>query len=241
MAAAGDGTVSISSLKTRMQEVAEELEKYRQLYEASEKELNEEKAKTRTMESEGRELNQKLTAMESEYDQQASNLTKLSEKLEETIKVAEECDKQRKLLQNRRSADEEKLLELEQEFRETSEIALESEKRYDDASRKLTTAETELESDLACAEASELKVKNLQEDLKTLSIKLKSMKIKVEKAGAKETNYDKIIEDLRSQLKNAEGHGSQADKTTSMLQRELDKLQDELLQFKMLCQNLSGN
>ena len=45
------------------------------------------------MESEGRELNQKLTAMESEYDQQACSLNKMTEKLEETIKVAEECEK----------------------------------------------------------------------------------------------------------------------------------------------------
>ena len=49
MATTGDGTVSMDSLKTRMQEVAQELEKYRELYTASEKELTEEKIKTRAV------------------------------------------------------------------------------------------------------------------------------------------------------------------------------------------------
>ena len=47
MATTGDGTVSIECLKQRMHEVAEELEKYRKLYETAEKELSEEKVKTR--------------------------------------------------------------------------------------------------------------------------------------------------------------------------------------------------
>ncbi|ESN99075.1 hypothetical protein HELRODRAFT_162559 [Helobdella robusta] len=245
MAAPGDGAISINALKVRMQEVSEELSKYKTLFEASEKELEIEKAKTKALESEARELNHKVSLMENEYDQQAAKYVLLCEKLEETIKVAEECDKQRKLLDQKRVVDEERLAELEQIFRETSEIAFESEKKYDEVSRKLAASESDLEKDLAKTEAAELNVKNLQDDLKTMSAKLKSMQARVDKAATKEANFDKTIEDLRNQLKTcikimfqAEDCGNEADKTTCKLQRELDQLQDHLLQIKMQCQVL---
>ena len=97
-----------------------------------------------------RELNHKLSLMENEYDQQVAKYTALCDKLLETAKVAEECEKwvkyklslrcynnvlfvrQRRVLDQKCIADEEKLLELEQIFRETSEVALESERRYDE-------------------------------------------------------------------------------------------------------------
>ena len=46
---AGDGTVSVNALKLRMQEVSEELNKYKSLHDFSENELEKEKAKTKAV------------------------------------------------------------------------------------------------------------------------------------------------------------------------------------------------
>lgn len=46
---AGDGTVSMNALKVRMQEVSEELNKYKSLHDFSENELEKEKGKTKTV------------------------------------------------------------------------------------------------------------------------------------------------------------------------------------------------
>jgi tropomyosin-1 len=54
----------------------------------------------------------------------------------------------------------------------------------------------------------------------------------------REDVFDKTIEDLRAQLAQAEKHGSEADRTIAKLQREVDRMQDEVLQTKMQYQSL---
>jgi len=115
---------------------------------------------------------------------------------------------------------------------------MESERRYDDVSRKLQMTESELERAEGRAEAAELKVKNLLEDMQSLSNKLKAMQGKVDKAGKREQIFDKAIEDLRAQLTRAEQHGSEADRTIAKLQRDVDRMQDEVLQTKLQYQSL---
>lgn len=235
---ASEGKVSVSSVKERLQEVLEEVDKYKTLCLQSEKELELEKIKKQEAESQVITLNRKISLMEDDYEQLSAKLHLTNEKLEETLKAADECDKQRRALDHRRIVDEDKLIVLEQMFRETSDAAIESEKRCDEASRKLVAIDSDLERAEAKNEAAEIKVKHLHEDLRSLGSKLKGMQSKLDKTTEHESKFEKTVEDLRNQLKKVETHGSNADKTISNFQRERDELQDELQNTKLAYQSL---
>ena len=91
--------------------------------------------------------------------------------------------------------------------------------------RMLIKSMRKIESDLEKAEeradTGELKIVELEEELRVVANNLKSLEVSEEKANQRETNYTKQIKTLTDKQKQAESRAEFADKSVQNLQREV--------------------
>ena len=88
-----------------------------------------------------------------------------------------------KVIENRAMKDEEKMEIQEMQLKEAKHIAEEADRKYEEVARKLVILEGELERAEECAEVSELKCGDLEEELKNVTNNLKSLEAASEKVG----------------------------------------------------------
>jgi tropomyosin-1 len=232
------GSPSVTSVKSKLQGVLDELEKYRDLYNRTSQELEAEKEKRIRGENDLTSMNRRMNVLEDEQEQLTTKLRIALEKLEEATKSADESERSRRVMDQRRALDEDRVSMLENLLRETSEAATECERKYEEVTRKLLLTETELEKSDGRAEAAELKVKHLQQDMHALSTRLKSMASSTEKYVEREQKYSQMLDEVNARLKASENHSNESDRTVLKLQVEVDRLQDELVRCKLQYQSL---
>merc|ERR1712186_65950 len=75
----------------------------------------------------------------------------------------------------------------------------------------------------------ELKIMELEEELKVVATNLKSLEVAEEKANQREVSYKEQIKTLTAKLKQAEARAEFAEKSVQKLQKEVDRLEDELM------------
>merc|ERR1711927_106555 len=89
-----------------------------------------------------------------------------------------------------------------------------------------------VESDLDRAEeradTGETKILELEEELRVVANNLKSLEVAEEKANQREKSYKEQIKTLTAKLKQAEARAEFAEKSVLKLQKEVDRLEDEL-------------
>jgi len=232
------GSPSVTSVKGKLQGVLDELEKYKDLYNKTFQELEAEKALRVRGEAEITSMNRRITLLEDEQEHLTSKLRITLEKLEEATAAADESERARRVMDQRRAVDDDRISLLENMLRETSEAATECERKYEEVTRKLLLTENELEKADGRAEAAELKVKHLQQDMHSLTTRLKSMASSTEKYVEREQKYCQMLDEVNARLKASESHSNDSDRTVQKLQGEVDRLQDELIRCKMQYQSL---
>jgi len=221
-----------------MQAVKKELDEYADGQRVNLEQIEAEKCKLNELNNEMRSLNQKMQGTEAEYNELNDRLSSATQKLEETVKVADESERGRRALDHRRNMDEERIAALEQMLKETSDATIESDKKFDELSRKLLLTEADLERSESKTEAADQKAKQIQGDMHALTSKLKSFQSTIEKFGDREEKYEKTIEDLKARIKNAVNHANNSDEMVVKLQREAEHLKDELNQTRVQYQTL---
>merc|ERR1712228_1039031 len=92
------------------------------------------------------------------------------------------------------------------------------------------------------AEMNEMKIVDLEEELKVVATNLKSLEVAEEKANKREEHYKEQIKTLTAKLKQAEARAEFAEKSVQKLQKEVDRLEDELMseqeKFKAITEEL---
>jgi chromosome segregation ATPase len=229
---------AVTSLKNHMVAVKKELDELVDKHRSNTEQLDVENAKQEELNGEMASINRKVEETEADYADLSARLQAATLKMEETVKAADEFERGRRALDHRRNMDEERLAVLEQMLKETSDAAYESDKKFDEVSRKLLMTEAELEKAESKTEGFEAKAKQIQEDMHALTSKLKSFQSTVEKFGEREDKYERTIEDLKARIKNAANHASNSDETVAKLQREADHLNGELNQSRKNYQSL---
>lgn len=237
--AVSEGKPTATDVKGKLQGVLKDLENYQDLYRQTCQELQVERELRIKGDAENTSLNRRVTLMEEQQQQLNAKLNATIEKLDEASKCAEESERARRIMDQRRAIDEDRIALLEQLVRETSDAATDFERKYDEVTRKLLLTETELEKAESNNEASELKAKNLHQDMHALTNRLKSMASNIEKFTERESKYNRTIEDLQARLKATETHSNESEKTVLKLQNEVDHLQDELINVKLKYQSLN--
>ena len=78
----------------------------------------------------------------------------------------------------------------------------------------------------------ETKIIELEEELRVVGNNLKSLEVSEEKANQREEHYKEQIKHLNAKLKQAEARAEFAERSVIKLQKEVDRLEDELLNEK---------
>merc|ERR1712173_201404 len=74
----------------------------------------------------------------------------------------------------------------------------------------------------------ELKIIELEEELRVVATNLKSLEVSEDKANQREASYKEQIKTLTAKLKQAEARAEFAERSVQKLQKEVDRLEDEL-------------
>merc|ERR1719159_574894 len=122
-------------------------------------------------------------------------------------------------------------------------MAEDADKKYDETQKKMTEAEAKLDIDGERADVSEFKIIELEEELKVVANNLKSLEVSEDKANQRETFYKDEIKRLTAKLKQSETRAEFAERSVGKLQKEVDRLEDELLgeqdKFKAITEELN--
>merc|ERR1712209_302873 len=106
--------------------------------------------------------------------------------------------------------------------------AEDADKKYDEVQKKLVQTEADLERTEERAEVGEIKIVELEEELRVVANNLKSLEVSEEKANQREASNKEQIKTLTAKLKQAEARAEFAEKSVQKLQKEVDRLEDEL-------------
>ncbi|CAH0553635.1 unnamed protein product [Brassicogethes aeneus] len=183
-------------------------------------------------ESEVAALNRRIQLLEEDLERSEERLASATSKLAEASAAADESERQRKVLENRSLADEERMDALENQLKEARFLAEEADKKYDEVARKLAMVEADLERAEERAETGESKIVELEEELRVVGNNLKSLEVSEEKANQREEEYKNQIKNLTTRLKEAEARAEFAERSVQKLQKEVDRLEDELVAEK---------
>nr|XP_050846481.1 calponin homology domain-containing protein DDB_G0272472 isoform X9 [Vespula vulgaris] len=179
-------------------------------------------------ESEVAALNRRIQLLEEDLERSEERLATATAKLAEASQAADESERARKILENRSLADEERMDALENQLKEARFLAEEADKKYDEVARKLAMVEADLERAEERAEAGESKIVELEEELRVVGNNLKSLEVSEEKATQREETFEGQVKILDSQLKEAEARAEFAERSVQKLQKEVDRLEDDL-------------
>ncbi|XP_055699710.1 tropomyosin isoform X8 [Phlebotomus papatasi] len=187
------------------------------------------KTQLKRAESEVAALNRRIQLLEEDLERSEERLASATAKLAEASQAADESERARKILENRSLADEERMDALENQLKEARFLAEEADKKYDEVARKLAMVEADLERAEERAEAGESKIVELEEELRVVGNNLKSLEVSEEKANQREEEYKNQIKTLTTRLKEAEARAEFAERSVQKLQKEVDRLEDDLV------------
>merc|ERR1712200_303821 len=111
-------------------------------------------------------------------------------------------------------------------------IAEEADKKYEEVARKLAMVEADLERAEERAETGESKIVELEEELRVVGNNLKSLEVSEEKASKKEECFGEQLRIVTAKCKEAEARAEFAERSVQKLQKEVDRLEDELVHEK---------
>ncbi|XP_065334541.1 tropomyosin isoform X1 [Cloeon dipterum] len=174
-------------------------------------------------------LNRRIQLLEEDLERSEERLSTATQKLAEASQAADESERMRKVLENRSLADEERMDALENQLKEARFLAEEADKKYDEVARKLAMVEADLERAEERADTGESKIVELEEELRVVGNNLKSLEVSEEKANQREEEYKQQIKLLNTRLKEAEARAEFAERSVQKLQKEVDRLEDELV------------
>ncbi|CAH0765665.1 unnamed protein product [Bemisia tabaci] len=183
-------------------------------------------------ESEVAALNRRIQLLEEDLERSEERLATATAKLAEASQAADESERQRKILENRSLADEERMDALENQLKEARFLAEEADKKYDEILSKFNMKEAGLSYILIQDDSQEEKIVELEEELRVVGNNLKSLEVSEEKANQREEEYKQQIKNLTNRLKEAEARAEFAERSVQKLQKEVDRLEDELVAEK---------
>ncbi|VDP78576.1 unnamed protein product [Echinostoma caproni] len=108
---------------------------------------------------------------------------------------------ERKDLEARSIADDERLSQLEDQQKEAKYIAEDADRKYDEAARKLAIVEVDFERAESRLEAAESKIVELEEELREVGNNMKALEISEQESAQREESYEETIRDLTERLK----------------------------------------
>merc|ERR1712108_89904 len=177
-------------------------------------------------------LNRRIQMLEEDLENSEERLLIATQKLDQASTAADDNQRMCKVLENKSLSDESRMEALENQLKEARMLAEEADKKYDECAKKLATVEGDLDRAEERADTSEHKIIELEEELRVVGNNLKSLEVSEEKANQREEAYKEQIKTLTAKLKQAEARAEFAERSVQKLQKEVDRLEDELVHEK---------
>jgi len=195
-------------------------------------------------EAEFNRLNRRVQELEEDLEITEQKYVLAIQKYDKAATEADDSDRMAKVLQNRATEDEAKMTNLADELKKAQNRAEDADRKYDEAQKSMATAEAKLEVDGERADVSEYKIIELEEELKVVANNLKSLEVSEDKANKREDFYKVEIKRLTAKLKQSETRAEFAERSVIKLQKEVDRLEDELVneqdKFKAITEELDA-
>merc|ERR1711909_65918 len=221
-------------------EVEELMNKSRQL--ETELDLTVERFGFVSLQLEMNALNRRVSGLEEDLEKTEDKTVAAVGKLDKAATASDDSERAKKVFQSKADDDEKRITALEKDLKEAREKAEAADGTYDEVSKKLLACESDLEKAEERAEVGETKIVDLEEELKVVANNLKSLEVAEEKANQREKTYKEQIKSLSAKLKQAEARAEFAEKSVMKLQKEVDRLEDELVaeqeKFKAITEEL---
>lgn len=179
-------------------------------------------------EAEMQTLTKRVRSMEEDYESTESRLQATNIKLEQAYKASEESERGRKVLENRIQVDEERIGITEKELEVTILFGEEADRKYEETARKFAITEVDLERSEGRVQTAEAKILELDDELKVVGNNMKSLEIAQQEALLRQESYELMIQNLTESLTDAENRATVAERNVTLLQKEVDRLEDEL-------------
>merc|ERR1712112_585889 len=201
-------------------------------------------AQVMAAEAEFNRLNRRVQELEEDLEITEAKYATAIQKYDKAATEADDSDRMAKVLANRAVEDEAKMKNLADELASAQKRAEEADRQYDEAQKKMQVAEASLEVNGERADVSEFKIIELEEELKVVANNLKSLEVSEDKANQRESFYKSEIKRLTTKLKQSETRSEFAEKSVIKLQKEVDRLEDELVneqdKFKAITEELDA-
>jgi len=194
--------------------------------------LADKEASFNNAESELNTLNRRVNALEEDFEKSEERLALAALKNAEASQAADDANRMRKVLDNRAIEQTERIDLLESQLKEARFLAEEADRKYDEVAKKLAQVESDLERAEDRAETGETKVIDLEEELSYCGNTLKSLGNAEEHALQREVIYKDKIALLQKKCKAADARVDFAERTVAKLQKDVDRLEDELANEK---------
>merc|ERR1712042_179603 len=163
-----------------------------------------------------------------DFDRTEEKLKEVSEKYEESTQAHDDAERARKVLDNLIMNNEDKVAKLELALAEAQMIAEDSDKKYDESSRKLAMTEVNLDRAVERAEDAEATVKELEEELKIVGKNMRELEVSENRALTSEEENDRLIRELTNKLKISEKKASEYEMMSGKLMKDVEKLEKQL-------------
>merc|ERR1711942_42421 len=150
----------------------------------------------------------------------------------EASQAADDANRMRKVLENRAAEQSERIDTLEAQLKEARFLAEEADRKYDEVAKKLAQVEADLERAEDRADTGGTKIIDLEEELSYCGNTLKSLGNAEEHANAREVIYKDKVAFLQMKNRAADARVDFAERTVQKLQKEVDRLEDDLANEK---------
>ena len=173
-------------------------------------------------------LRNKLILLQENAEKQEDKLAKSTLELAFACQTADSIVKRRHELENIVSSNEDKIDALEKQVRDAQFTNSESERKYEDISRKMATLEADAQRGNERAEGAEKKLIELEEELKVVGAAMQALEVGEEKSFAREEQLQCEILELRQKLKVAEYRGENEEMNIQRLNVRIDQVGNKL-------------
>merc|ERR1711935_1303855 len=190
-------------------------------------------------ESEVSSLRSRLILLQENNEKQEDRLAKATLELAYSCKNADQAVRKRIELENGVSSNEESIDNLDKQLGDAKFTLSESENKYEDIARKLSTLEADAIRGNERAEGAEKKIADIEEELRVVGANMQHLEIGEEKTIAREEASQNEILELHNKLKHSEYRGEQTEMNIQRLNVRIDQIEEDLLGEKMKIKKVS--
>ena len=184
-------------------------------------------------------MSRRQALMEEEDKKSDSALADTVIKLAIMSKNADSILKRVKYYESKTMRNEVEIEEMDKTVRETKKMAHDSEQKLDEMTRRLGVQEEECRRAIQRAEAADLKILELEEELNNVGENMKQLEISAEKAQVREEKLKEQIRALIIKFKAAEARYEYGEMNITKLNHRIDDLEDDIYREKLKIKRVS--